>query len=622
MIEDRRKYPRYPVLIRCTLVTPRDRRDAVCTQIGPASAFLTGRLEQLVAGEIVRVEMRSGGLGTPIITLLGLVLRVDLPAAGNPGGLVVRWRAATCELGSGPLTQFLMHVLRLPNAPEVDLNTDRHAQFDLEASLVGHHVQIVSPRPQAFHRVGSEAVRASAARSATYVAVARSQAADKSGQRPVIAPRREFGLLDDPGLRAAAGSAQSQPFAAQAVAQRPAPVQLIPQPVIDGAALQQPAQDATAQAQPVDPQGQAFAVLPPVPPILRIPADIQPPGLPQGGAHGSSAAASALTPLHTALRPSRSTIPVASVDQSAEGAGGLGTGAARAEGVDGAQGPILSANRRSSSALAVVLPPVDRSAKPRGERTPGLGWRPPVIGARGPDDPLSPETSQSVGDERLSAPGTGRHPLDRSALFDLAPEVSQAVGGTSDGTSSNRHRLATVSFPVYALAPAERRIDTNPDKELPRLATENFDMSGEPTDVAREVAVPIGDPPRPVANVADALRRRATSGNFDSQMMLHANFPVRFTVGSQLRSGHLVSLGAQAVAVITHEGAPELDQKVTVFLPVEMPEGPMVLDLRGKLLQVVTQTEAGPRFVMHIEKVEEGHHKGAFHRLLRSLAGR
>ena len=198
MIEDRRKYPRYPMLIRCTLVTPRDRRDAVCTQIGPAGAFLTGRLEQLLAGEIVRVEMRSGGLGTPIITLLGLIVRVQMAAAGNAGGLAVRWRAAACELGPEPLAHFLVHVLRLPTVPEIDLSTDRHVQFDLEASLAGHHVLIFSPRSDAMNRSASEAVRASAARSASFAAVARPSSADTTGQRPVIAPRKEFGLLDDP----------------------------------------------------------------------------------------------------------------------------------------------------------------------------------------------------------------------------------------------------------------------------------------------------------------------------------------------------------------------------------------------------------------------------------------
>lgn len=621
MIEDRRKYPRHPVLIRCTLVTPRDRRDAVCTQIGPASSFLTGRLEQLVAGEIVRVEMRSGGLGTPIITLLGLIVRVQLAGGGHPGGLAVRWRAAACELGPEPLAQFLVHVLRLPAAPSVDLNTDRHVQFDLEASLAGVPVQIVSPRADTLLRAGSEAVRASAARSATFAAVSRAASAESSSQRPVIAPRKEFGLLDDPGLRVTAATAPSQQFPAQASAQHAAPTQSIPQLLTNAAGQPRPVPAPSAAAQPQTASqlertlAQPSAAFPSVVPDPRTSAATQIPAPLQGIAgHSPSAAASAPTPLHTALRPSRPAIAAAVVDQGPLAAAGTAT-------AGGALGPSLSNTRRSSSALAVVLPPVDRVAKPRGERTPALGWRPPVIAARGPEEAPSQEPQRSSPEERHSAPVTGRNPLDRSALFDVAPEVSQAVGGPSD-SSSNRERLITVSFPVYALAPAERRVDTNPDKELPRLATENFDMSGEPTEIGREVTVPVGEPPRPVANVADALRRRATSGNFDSQMMLHANFPVRFTVGSQLRSGHLVSLGAQAVAVITHEGAPELDQKVTVFLPVEMPEGPMVLDLRGKLLQVVTETDAGPRFVMHIEKVEEGHHKGAFHRLLRSLAGR
>lgn len=613
MIEDRRKFPRYPVLIRCTLVTSRDRRDAVCTQISPASGFLTGRLERLLAGEIVRVELRSGGLGTPIITLLGLIVRVDVAAAGNPGGLAVRWRAAACELGSEPLSQFLVHVLRLSMAPVVDLATDMHAQFDLEASLAGHQVQIVSVRADAVNRSGSEAVRASAARSANFAAIARPAAADTGGQRPVMAPRKEFGLLDDPGLRPAA--APSQPFPAQLAGSHPPPVQSIPQMLTTVAGQPRPVPAPSYPPPALSPRRASDA---PTAAYPSLAANSRPSSPHQPAAPlpvvAPGALADAAPPVHTALRPSRTAIPAAIVDRGPQGGGAYPAAA------NPALGPVLSNSHRSSSALAVVLPPVDRTAKPRSERTPALGWRPPTIAARGPGSLPSQELPAVGGVARASAPVDGRSPQDRSELFDVAAEASQAAGVGAE-SSSERGRLAAVSFPAYALGAAERRVDTNPDQLLPRLATANFDMSGEATETAHEIAVPLGVRPKSVANVSDALRRRVSSGNFDSQMMLHADFPVRFTVGAQLRSGHLVSLGAQAVAVITHEGAPELDEKVTVFLPIEMPEGPMILDLRGKLLQVVTQTDAGPRFVMHIERVQEGHHKGAFQRLLRSLAG-
>ena len=602
MIEDRRKFPRYPVLIRCTLVTSRDRRDAVCTQIGPAAGFLTCRLESLVAGEIVRVELRSGGLGTPIITLLGLIVRVDAPAAGNPGGLAVRWRAATCDLGPEALSKFLKNVIRLTSAPAFGMATDMHAQFDLEASLAGRDVQIVSSRGDATQRGASEAMRASAARSASFSAVARPALSDTGGQRPVIAPRKEFGLLDDPGLRPMAAAAPSQPFPTQLPAHQAQPAQSIQQMLTTAAGQPRPLAAAphpasvSAVARSADP--------PPASPLV--------PAIGQVAASGALAGAALL---HTALRPSRSAIPVLPADQPAPGAMG--------QPVAGhpAGGAVLSNTRRSSSALAVVLPPVDRSVKPRSERTPALGWSPPSIAARSAGGPPRQENPASQFAGRTSAPAATGGLAERSELFDVAAEASQAVGMMGE-SSSDRERLGAASFPVYALGMAERRVQTNPDTELPRLATANFDMSGEATENARDIVLPLGVRPKSVANVADALRRRAPSANFDSQMMLHADFPVRFTVGAELRSGHLVSLGSQAVAVITHEGAPELDQKVTVFLPVMMAEGPMVLDLRGKLLQVVTLTEAGPRFVMHIERVEEGHHPGAFQRLLHRLAGR
>lgn len=558
--EDRRKHPRFPVLIRCTLVTARDRRDAVCTQVGPAGAFLTGRLEQLQPGEIVHVEMRSGGLGTPIISLLALIVRIANAGFGNPPGLALRWRAAACDLGPEPLLQFLAHVLRLPRVPQVDLTSDRHAEFDIEASLAGQDVRVLSTHRGASPRSAADTARLNALR---HTGQSPRPAAPESPGRPAAA-RTEYGLLDDPMLRPhAAVGGNASPSAAVDAGARPEP----PRPDNFVAVPRRPPSGAHAPlaASPAAPQAQPALVPPPLS-YAQL-------GLSEGPITQSG------QPVSTALRPSRTAIPAARAEQP--------------------NGPVLSAGSRSSSAIAVVLPPVDRSRQPRSEGTPALGWKPPAFAARG--EATNPG-------ERSAQPlvlGVG----ERSATFEVAEGSSQRAGP------------ATASFPVYALAPAERRHETEPNRDPAGPDQGGFEGQAEPTVESHDTAVPVGSQPQAASNAKASPHRRISSSHFNPTVMLRANHAVRYSVGAQLRSGRAVAIGSQAVAVVTHEGAPELDQPVIVFLPIELPEGPMVIDLSGKLLQLITDTEAGPRFVLHIERVEEGHHKGAFHRFLRSLAG-
>lgn len=582
MQEDRRKHPRFPVLIRCTLVTARDRRDAVCTQIGPAGAFLTGRLEHLQPGEIVHVEMRSGGLGTPIISLLGLIVRIATASFGNPPGLAMRWRAAACDLGPEPLLHFLAQVLRLPRVPQVDLTSDRHAEFDIEASLAGHDVRVVSTHRGATPRSAADTARLTAMHHTGQAP--RLTVAEPAAPQPAAPARSESSLLDDPLLKPHAHVAAAPANPGLAVASRPSGgfVAVPPRPPSAGhvplvAAAAPPPSPAPASVPVPAPAPAPLPLVPPPPSYAQL-------GLAEGPITQSG------QPVSTALRPSRSAIPAASVEVPV--------------------GAVLSASNRSSSAVAVVLPPVDRSRPPRSERTPALGWRPPAFAARG-------ETTQPG--ERHAAP-LGPGGGERSRTFDVAGEASQAAGAIAEGSSSGTGaNPATASFPVYALAPAERRQATEPNRDPAGAGHGEFAGAAEATAVSDAATVPVGQQPRPAPAGGD--QRRGPSGDFNPTVMLRANHAVRYSVGGKLCSGRAVAIGGQAVAVVTHEGAPELDQPVIVFLPIELAEGPMVIDLRGKLLQVVTETELGPRFVMHIERVEEGHHKGAFHRFLRSLAG-
>jgi hypothetical protein len=95
--------------------------------------------------------------------------------------------------------------------------------------------------------------------------------------------------------------------------------------------------------------------------------------------------------------------------------------------------------------------------------------------------------------------------------------------------------------------------------------------------------------------------------------MLHTiDVPVSFLRQHQFVPGRAVAISAQAVAVVTHDEPPLLDEALVVHLPVAVDGIFKTVYLNGRLLQVAQDTPAGRRFVMHIERVEEGTAKGAF----------
>lgn len=106
----------------------------------------------------------------------------------------------------------------------------------------------------------------------------------------------------------------------------------------------------------------------------------------------------------------------------------------------------------------------------------------------------------------------------------------------------------------------------------------------------------------------------------DSRVMRPVETPVTFLRRNQFVPGRVVGLALLAVAVVTDEPPPELDEPLTINLPVAIDGVYRTIYLSGKLLQVATDTEQGRRFVMHIERVEEGKHRGAFKQLLAALA--
>jgi hypothetical protein len=139
-----------------------------------------------------------------------------------------------------------------------------------------------------------------------------------------------------------------------------------------------------------------------------------------------------------------------------------------------------------------------------------------------------------------------------------------------------------------------------------RPSSQPFDASLDRTDPAgRE---PVQNPPP----------RRKPEG---ARMLMGADVPVTFLRQNQFVPGQLIGVAEALACVVTQGDPPGLDELLVIHLPVRVDSAWRTLLLSGKLLQVATDTPAGKRFVMHIERVDEGRHKGAFAAFLQALAG-
>lgn len=292
-----------------------------------------------------------------------------------------------------------------------------------------------------------------------------------------------------------------------------------------------------------------------------------------------------------------------------------------------------------SSGMAPAAGPVQA---PGAVRTPGSSaWSAPSFQPRREDvdplgfDTLADKTPIDGLAEESSTPGA-----EGSGIFDpLAVEPSQAIGrrqGTGPGSLTNEG--PSQSWPVYALAPGERRQVTRsgatspgatPEdilstiRPLPRTAPREGirQSSVQQAEVVRPLHRPASMPistvsgPTPLPGEKSAVHR----SDSDSKVMRSTQIPVTFVRKNQFIPGHIVSIAQQAVAIVTEDQPPELDEPLVVNMPVLIEGVYRTIYLSGKLLQVAQDTDQGRRFVMHIERVDEGKWRGAFKNFLTEL---
>lgn len=544
MIEDRRKHPRYTVLIRCVLHWSGGRRDVVCTEVGPASAFLHTRPEGFEVGTEAILEMRAGGLGSPLVKLTCTVARLVPVGGAWPSGVAVVWKSAACDLGLDALVRFLTTVLRLHHITGAEVTLGGHADFDIARFL---------RNAAAAQEAGTEDLRASprsmsssrlAAASGTTLSMA---AVGASGQRMTV----PSSLQDDTRTPHAGASGQHPALGAATRPSGAHPSLLPPRPgtgPLEPSPWSRPTGERPAVHADPPLTGPHRISQQAIKMVQAVASEAM--GAPPPPASQTTAVATAPTPgIEPLRRSSQSRMRIEEIS-------------------------VAAARPATGSHVSLVLPPVEKTRPQVGERTPALGWKPPTF---------SPSKSSS----NMDPFGFG----DLSAPPPAAPPTATRPN-PAEGTQQ--------SWPVYALAPGERRSATDAGG-TPRGAP-----TGQNPVTAPELN-PGGGPARP------SQRRH------DRSLLVRVDHPVAYERREKVFRGRAVSIGPQAIAVVTHEEQPQLDEWVVVHLPLGTREQPFTIYLCGKLLQVTTETELGPRFVMHIERVEEGRYPGSFQRFLEKL---
>ena len=102
---------------------------------------------------------------------------------------------------------------------------------------------------------------------------------------------------------------------------------------------------------------------------------------------------------------------------------------------------------------------------------------------------------------------------------------------------------------------------------------------------------------------------------------IKVNIPVTYELDNRFVAGQIVAAAPLAVEIITTAAAPQLDQNLTVNMPVPVDKAYATVYLIGKLLRVPEPRDEGSSFVLHIERVLEGKNEGAYSNFLASAHG-
>ncbi|MSP91469.1 MAG: hypothetical protein EXR79_06650 [Myxococcales bacterium] len=702
MIQDRRKQPRHPVLIKATVTIEYERTEMVCTELGPAGAFFATRSSARV-DQIATLVLRAGTLGSPLVELAGTIVRTNPAGSAWPQGFALRWKHARCEHGAEPLIRLLQNVLRMADVRSAELGDDRVAHFDfsnhfnppvlsqrsrsgsaialgtalanpargrasgstMQRSLGSWSPAVVAPAGGASPGVpASEGV--SKPIPAMHEARAQVSAARSMGGVPAPPPASPYanqprtaasGLYASVSAQARSPTA-SHAAAASASAVRPpgGPYEAAPlAAVLDEFVPPPPVPPPPVPRRPRVPdsefrfQPQSAAAPEPDLPVPRQPSGSVPtadlvgyepsgmfdpresePSVAIGGRRGENTSdigsdgASQSWPVYALApgerRPSSRfgyTNSGVSADELLDGIRPPDTGSYRtaesgSETTD-AMGPGTAPGEGPITALSPILPSDavaarvgGRTYQPQGAAAPEPSAAQSRLGRSVSDTPSATARAQSLDfaiPTRPEAPriAGARRPVDDSAA--IVPYKYGVGRGPVPASSESVRAIA----PGVGRAPAgvtAAFLGTSPGAANPAAAKPGLGRPGGPTPVIGTTAS------------APGARTAAAGAKPDPKVMRPVDLPITYQRKNLLIPARLVGLGQVACAIVSEADSPNMDEQLTVNLAIPVAGVWRTVYLNGKLLQSATETDQGRRFVMHIEKAEDGRHEGAFRNYL------
>ncbi len=148
MFEDRRRHPRYPVLLAGEArPTGGKAFRVVCTSVSRAGAYFACSVEVAPGTELLTTLHTSASSGVELACRVEAV-RHNPRGGGESPGFGARWHSLICKQGPDPLWQFVVEMLHFADAPLPEVDPSGLARYDVNSDGVWIGAPVVQPAMQ------------------------------------------------------------------------------------------------------------------------------------------------------------------------------------------------------------------------------------------------------------------------------------------------------------------------------------------------------------------------------------------------------------------------------------------------------------------------------------------
>lgn len=223
------------------------------------------------------------------------------------------------------------------------------------------------------------------------------------------------------------------------------------------------------------------------------------------------------------------------------------------------------------------------------------------------------KTFSSDGRSRRTMPQTDDIMVGAAALKHRDSDVTQ-VGGRSRSLTARRQSGADAPQDVTIMddirVAALSAVGKTRTERLVEKARENHEAKanvGERSQIFGKSAR--------LSSLGGRSMSTTIRGGADDEIehtSVTVDLPITYELDNRFVPARLIQVAPLALEVIAEGATPQLDQNLTINMPVPVDGIYRTINLMGKLLRLPEQKDDGMSFVFHIERVHEGDHTGAF----------